>query len=167
MNSGPFGSWTQWSGTRRYTKTSINHHYKAGSGNQIRGKGSQEDAKESETHSLPLSESPQNTESATITYMRGPREDPCRLHNCHFHLCEHPWALLSWFSLGHILPVSLTLWTLTFPSTTLLRGSLNSVREEPNGNLQLGFSMILSASTLLAAEGSLSYEDWTRHHLWI
>lgn len=43
--------------------------------------------------STPVMSGPQTSRGPS----RGPSTAPCRLGDCRFSLCEHPWALLSWF----------------------------------------------------------------------
>lgn len=81
----------------------INCQIKAGQENLVGGKGSQEEAKESKTPSLPLFGIPHNKIHQSNNHIcQGLEADPCRLHNCGFSLCEPCLAN----SVDHVLLVS-------------------------------------------------------------
>ena len=67
-----------------------NTYMKANWCNPVEVKGSQEQAKESETFSLPLWGVPRTLHIKQLQHVcRGPTTDPCRIYDCCFSYCEN------------------------------------------------------------------------------
>jgi hypothetical protein len=124
-----------------YNKTRHRPSIKAEQSNPVGGKGSEKQAKKSETPYLSLSEVPPLPEHQANDHniCKEPSTDACGLHSCYFGLCEPPRTLRRWFC-GMGSPSVLD------PSGSYNSSSSSSMGfqgEGPDGNLQPGLSLCL------------------------